>query len=84
MVFTLQKRIVRIMSGAKPRNSFGSLLVRLGILPLPCEYVFSVMNFVVNNQEHFETNSAMHVVNIRKRNHLQRSLANLSCFKKSA
>jgi hypothetical protein len=30
------------------------LFTRLGILPLPCEYIFSLMNFVVNNQEHLK------------------------------
>jgi hypothetical protein len=29
--------------------------LRLEILPLPCEYIFTLMNFVVNKQEHFQT-----------------------------
>jgi hypothetical protein len=27
--------------------------MRLEILPLPCEYIFTLMNFVINNREHF-------------------------------
>jgi hypothetical protein len=54
------------------------------ILPLPCEYTFTLMNFVVNNQEHFQTNSAIHNVNTRDRDHLHRPTGNLSCFQKSA
>jgi hypothetical protein len=42
------------------------------------------MNFIVNNQEHFQTNSAMHSVNTRNKNQLHRPIANLSCFQKSA
>jgi len=42
------------------------------------------MNFYVNNQELFETNSWIHSVNTRNRDHLHRQLANLSCFQKSA
>jgi hypothetical protein len=42
------------------------------------------MNFVVNNQEHFEANSAIHSANTRNRDHLHRPTANLSCFQKSA
>jgi hypothetical protein len=60
------------------------LFIRLEIFPLPCEYIFSLMNFVANNQEYFETNSAIHNFNTRNRDHLYRSIANLSCFEKSA
>jgi hypothetical protein len=80
MIFTLQKRIVRIIAGVKSRNSCRNLFMRLEILPHPCEYIFTLMNFVVNNQEHFQTNSAVHCVNTRNRNHLHRPTANLSCF----
>jgi hypothetical protein len=34
---------------------------RLEILTFPCEYMFSLMNFIVNNEEHFQTNSAITV-----------------------
>jgi hypothetical protein len=54
----------------------------LGILPLPCEYIFTLMNFVVNNQEHFQTNLAIHIVNTRNRDHLHRPTANLFMFSK--
>jgi hypothetical protein len=59
MIFTLQKKNVRIMAGAKPRNSYRSLFMRLEILPPLCECMFSLMNFTVDNQEHFQTNSAV-------------------------
>jgi hypothetical protein len=59
MIFTLQKKNVRIMAGAKPRNSYRSLFMRLEFLPLLCECMFSLMNFPVDNQEHFQTNSAV-------------------------
>jgi hypothetical protein len=36
-IFTLQKKIVRLMAGVKPRNSCRSLFKRLEILALPCE-----------------------------------------------
>jgi hypothetical protein len=66
------------------RNSCRSLFKRLEILALPCEYIFSLMNFIVNNQGHFQTNSAIHSVNTRNKNQLRRPIANLSCFQKSA
>jgi hypothetical protein len=76
MIFTL--------AGVKSRTSCGNLFMGLKTLPLPCEYIFTLMNFAVNNQEHFQTNSAIHNVNTRNRNHLHRPTANLSCFQKGA
>jgi hypothetical protein len=42
------------------------------------------MNFIVNNQEHFQTNSVIDGVNTKNKNHLHRPIANPSCFQKSA
>jgi hypothetical protein len=53
MIFTLQKITVRIIADDKSRNSCRNLFMSLEILTLPCEYIFTLMNFVVNNQEHF-------------------------------
>jgi hypothetical protein len=52
-VFTLQKKIVRIVVGVKLRNSCRELFKRLQTLPLPCEYIFLLLNFIINHQEHF-------------------------------
>jgi IS1 family transposase len=84
IIFTLQKRTVRITAGVKSRNSCRNLFMRLEILPPLCEFIFTLMNFVVNNQQHFQTNSAIHSVNARNRNHLHRPTAKLSCFQKIA
>jgi hypothetical protein len=42
------------------------------------------MNVVVTNQELYQTNSAIHSVNTRNRDHLHRLVASLLCFQKSA
>jgi hypothetical protein len=65
--FTLKTKTARLMAGAIPRNSCRSLLKRLQILALPREHVFLLMNFIVNNQEHFQNNSAVHSVNTRNK-----------------
>jgi hypothetical protein len=57
--FTLQKKIIRFMVGAHPRTPCRSLFKKLEILPVPCQYIFSLMNFFVNNQENFQTNSSV-------------------------
>jgi hypothetical protein len=82
-IFTLQKKIVGLMAGVKPRNSC-SLFKRLEILTLPCDYIFPLLLFIVNNQENFQTNSTVHSVSTRYKNHHHRPIANLSCFQKSA
>jgi hypothetical protein len=41
------------------------------------------MNFIVNNQEHFQTDLAVHIVNTRNEDHFHRPVANLSCFQKT-
>jgi hypothetical protein len=80
----LQKKVVWLMAGVKPRNSCRSMFKRLEILSLLCEYIFSLLLFIVNNQEHFQTNSTVHSVNTRNKNELHRPISNLSCVQESA
>jgi hypothetical protein len=83
MVFTLEKKTVRIIVGTKPQTPCRDLFKKLKILPLPCKYMFSLLNFIINNLEHFQTNSAIHCVNTRNKHRLHRPVANLTCFLKS-
>jgi hypothetical protein len=83
-ILTVQKKIITIMASVKRRNSCRILFKRLEILTLPCEYVFSLTNFTVNNQEYFQTSSALHSVNTRNRHDFHISAANLSCFQRSS
>jgi len=46
-------------------------------------YIFTLMRFVVKNQQLFQTNSAIHSVNISNKDHLHTPSANLSCFQKN-
>jgi hypothetical protein len=41
-LFTLQKKIVRIIVGAKPQTPCRDLFTKLQILLLPCESIFSL------------------------------------------
>jgi hypothetical protein len=61
-----------------------TLFKKLEILPVPSQYIYSLMNFFVNNQEHFQTNSLIHNMNMRNKHQLHRPTANLSCFQKNA
>jgi hypothetical protein len=82
-VFTLQKKSLRTVVGAKPQTPCSDLFKKLQIVPLPCKYIFSLLSFIINNLEHYQTNSAIYCVNTRNRHHLHRRTANLTCFQKS-
>jgi len=66
-IFTLQKKVVRIMAGTQPRTSCRSPFKQLEILPSPCQYILPIMNVIVNNQAIFHSDSSIHSVNIRKK-----------------
>jgi hypothetical protein len=82
-VFTSQKKTVRITVGTKPQIPCTDNIIIIQIIPLPCEYIFSLLNFVINNLEHSQTNPAIHCVNTRNKHHLRRPPANLTCLQKS-
>jgi hypothetical protein len=48
-VFKLQKRIIRIMSGVNMRRPCRDLFDKLHILPVPWQYILSLMLFVIDN-----------------------------------
>jgi hypothetical protein len=68
-VFSLQKKIVRI---------------RLQILTFLCEYIYSLISYIINTKNLFQMNTKVHSVNIRYKHCLHKQIANLSCFQKSA
>jgi hypothetical protein len=60
-----------------PRDSCRSLFKKLDILPLSCEYIFSFMLFVIDNQNKFCSGLEVHGLNTRSRNHLYLPTSNL-------
>jgi len=74
--------IVRIMAGAQPTTSCTCLLKLLVTVPVPCQYVLLLMNFMTSNQENFQTNSSIYNTNTKNKHHLHRQNAKLSCFRK--
>jgi hypothetical protein len=59
-VFRLQKRIIRIMTGSRSRESCRKLFTSLKILPFPSLHIFSFLWFVIKNRELFTTNNETH------------------------
>ena len=58
-IFILQQKIVRILAGAQPRTS-GRSLKHLEISLFPCQNTLILINFIIINQKHFQTNSSIH------------------------
>ena len=81
-VFRLQKRVIRIITGSRPRDSCRQLFQKLGILPLISQYILSLLLFIVKNKALFQLNSEVHSINTRYKSNLHRPLVNLTTYKK--
>jgi hypothetical protein len=56
----------------------------LQILTFPCECMYSLINFITNNKEHFQMNAEVRSANTRHKHCLYKPIVNLSCPQKSA
>jgi hypothetical protein len=81
-VSKLQKKVIRIISGVGPRDSCRSLFGKLDILPLSCEYILSLVLFVIDNQINFLSGLEVHGVNTRSKSQLYLPTSDLSVFQK--
>ena len=71
--FWLQKRVIRIITDSRPRDSCRQLFKKLGILPLMSQYIFSLLLFNVNNKGLFQINSEIHSINTRNNSFIDHS-----------
>jgi hypothetical protein len=55
---------------------------RLQVLPLPSEYIFTLMTCIENNQEQFQTNLVVHSINSRNKHYLHRPMPTSHVFRK--
>ena len=72
------------MAVAQPRAPCRSLFKQLEISPVACRYILSLVDFIIDNQVIFQTNSSKRNINTRNQHQLDRPNANLSCFQKGA
>jgi len=52
--------LTNVTNGAEPRTSCRGLFRKLDILPVPCQYILSVMLFIVDNPHNFQTDLEIH------------------------
>jgi hypothetical protein len=77
-VFCIQKRIIRIIAGAKSRASCTELFKKFNILPLTSEFLLSLLSFIVDNMKVFQTNPDIYSISTRYRYNLYVPHTNLS------
>jgi len=52
-IFKIQKRVIRIITNSRMRDSYRELFKKLEILPLYSQYIFSISVFVIKNKHLF-------------------------------
>ena len=70
------------MSGAEPRAYCRGLFRKLKILPTLCQYILSLMLFVTDNPNNFQTGLEVHGLHTRSKNQLFIPTANLTSVQK--
>jgi len=68
------------MAGVQFRTLCRCLFKQIEILHIPRQYTLSLINFIINYQGIFQTNSSIH--NTKNKNHLHRAMPTYLVFKK--
>jgi hypothetical protein len=80
-IFAAQKRAIRIMLRLGPRSSCKEGFKGMGILIVPCLYIYAMMMFIVRNHYIYQTN-IIHNVNTRQQEKLHVSSVRLSLIQR--
>ena len=70
------------MCGREPRASCRGLFRKLEILPVPCQYILSLMLFIIDNPNNFQTGFEIHGLHTWSKNQLFIPIANLTSVQK--
>ena len=81
-IFKVQKRIIRIIKNLSKNASCQQPFKVLNILPVPSQYILSVLLFLTKNKDQFMTNSQMHKITTRQTLDLYVPTANLTIYQK--
>jgi hypothetical protein len=82
-IFKLQKRVIRLIIGAKNRDSCRGLFKHLKILTLRSQYIFSVVSFIIDNLDDYICNYDVHKRNTRQGSDLHQPSTSLSLYQKN-
>jgi len=79
-IFKIQKRVIRIITSSRTRDSCRELFKKLEILHLYSQYIYSISIFVIKNKHLFYTNNQIHSIHTRFKTNLHPPTANLTKF----
>jgi hypothetical protein len=83
-LFRIEKMVIGIIKGLKSRGSCRNSFLEMKILPLHSQYVYSLMQYVVNNRQLFIKNSEIHNIGTRQKNNLSPPRISLTKVQKGA
>jgi len=81
-IFKIQRRVFRIITNSRMRDSCRELLKKLEILPIYFQYIFTLSIFVIKNKQLFYTDNRIHSIRTRFKTNLRPPTANLTKFQK--
>jgi hypothetical protein len=81
-IFVTQQRAIRIMLRLGPRSSCKEGVKGMGILTVPCLYIYAMMMFIVRNHYIYRTNNFIHNINTRQQEKLHVSSVRLSLIQR--
>ena len=81
-VFILQKKIIRIITNTRPRDSCREVFNSMEIVILYSQYIYALILYTINIKHLLDTNNEIHKYKTRNNNNLHCSIANLSKFNK--
>jgi len=81
-IFKVQKRIIRIVMNLSKNASCRQPFKDLNILPVPSQYILSVLLFLPKNKDQFMTDSQMHKITTWQTSDLYVPAANLTMYQK--
>jgi len=79
----LRKKIIRIMMGCRNRDSCRKFFPNLETLPLPSQYILSLLLFMIRNKNQFQVNSKIHQINTRQHANLHQPSVNATKYEKA-
>jgi len=81
-IFRLQNKIIRIMTGCRLTDSCRKLFIDLEILPLPPQYILSLLLFMLRNKNQFLVNSKIHHIDTGQHANFHQPFVNVTKYQK--
>jgi len=79
-IFKIQRRVIRIITNSRDRDSCRELFKKLEIMSLYSQHIFPLSKFVIKINIFFSTNYQIHSVHTRFKTNLHPPIANFTKF----